>query len=304
MNEAGEATSRLRHVLIDCALAIATSFLAIVLLGVARFPSQKLLHFPSRWMRGEASDNDLAGAVLFLVSCAVATWFMLQFLAPRAERRKAPLVTRMREAALGFALGAAELSFDLVVMAMLGLYTVVAVNGFAPVVIGFFVMLGVALIEEGAIRGVMLPRLERLIGPWWALFVTAALFGISHLGNPNASAMAAVAIGLEAGAALGGLYLLTRRLWAPVAMHFSWNWLLGPVMGVPVSGTASPSLLQTRIEGPEWLTGGAFGAEGSVIDMFAGAAISGFILWRFYRQRKGQMAISRPAHSMSVTPAS
>jgi uncharacterized protein len=292
----------LRRVLIQVALAIVTSIIAIAMLTLARLPSQKLFHFPSRWMRGETSENDLAGALLFLVASAAATWFMARFLAPRGAIQPAPLATRLREGAIGFALGTGQLCFDVAVMAVLGVYTIVAVNGFEPVAIGFLVMTGVALIEEGAIRAVLLPRLEGLMGPWWALFFTSALFGIAHLGNPNASAMAAVAIGLEAGAALGGLYLLTRRLWAPVAMHLAWNWMCGPVLGVPVSGTAPPSWIQPRIEGPELLTGGAFGVEASVIEMFAGGVIAIVILGLYYKKRQSE--ISRPAHSMSVTPAS
>ncbi|WP_420241325.1 CPBP family intramembrane glutamic endopeptidase [Roseiterribacter gracilis] len=269
---------------------------------MSRAPSQKLLHFPSRWMRGEESPDDLLGALLFLAASALAAWFMVKFLAPRDDIKPAPLAKRLREGAIGFALGAGQLSFDVLMMALFGVYTVVAVHGLQPLFLGFIVMTGVALVEEGAIRAVMLPRIERLLGPWWALFLTSALFGAAHLGNPNASAMAAVAIGLEAGAALGGLYLLTRRLWAPVAMHLAWNWMCGPVLGVPVSGTAPPSLLQPRIEGPDWLTGGGFGVEASVIELFAGTLMATVILWLLYKQR--QSAISRPAHSMSVTPAS
>jgi membrane protease YdiL (CAAX protease family) len=291
-----EAAPRWRRILV----LIATTFVALFLAQLAWLPSQKLFGFPARWMRGAAGPNDLLGAGIFLVSCIVATWVILRFLAPRDDRRPAPLAMRLREASIGFALGAGQIGFDIAVLALLGAYRVVAVGDPSPALVGFVVMLGVAAIEEAALRAVMLPRLERLVGPWWALFGTSMLFGLAHLFNPNASALAALAIGLEAGFALGGLYLLTRRLWAPVAMHLAWNWMCGPVLGVPLSGALPPSFVQARLEGPDWLTGGAFGPEASVIEIIAGAAIAAAILWRLQRQ----IATSRPAHSMSVTPAS
>jgi membrane protease YdiL (CAAX protease family) len=291
---------RWRRVLLQSLLAVAATFVALVVAQLAWLPSQSLFHFPGRWLRGEAGGNDLVAAILFLVACFVATWLMLHFLAPRNERLAAPLPNKLREAAIGAALGGGQILFDIGVLTLLGAYHVVAVGDATPALVGLLVMIGIGAIEEGALRGVMLPQVERLLGPWWALLLTSLLFGLAHLGNPNASALAAVGIALEAGFALGGLYLLTRRLWAPVAMHAAWNWVCGPVLGVPLSGTVPPSWLHADLTGPELLTGGGFGPEASVVEMIAGAAVAAAILWAWRRQS----AISRPAHSMSVTPAS
>jgi membrane protease YdiL (CAAX protease family) len=281
-------------------LAVAATFVALVVAQLAWLPTQKLFHFPGRWLRGEAGGNDLPAAILFLVVCLVATWLMLRFLVPRNERIGAPLPDKLREAAIGAALGGGQILFDIGVLTLLGAYHVIAVGDAMPALVGLLVMIGIGAIEEGALRGVMLPQVERLLGPWWALLLTSLLFGLAHLGNPNASALAAVAIALEAGFALGGLYLLTRRLWAPVAMHTAWNWVCGPLLGVPLSGTMPPSWLRAELTGPELLTGGGFGPEASMVEMIAGAVVAAAIIWAWRRQS----AISRPAHSISVTPAS
>jgi uncharacterized protein len=281
-------------------VAVAASIAALVLLQLAWLPTQVTLGFPLKWLTGHAGPTDLIGACGFLAASAVACWVMLRYLAPRDERRPASGATKLREVAIGAGLGGGQILLDLGVLAALGAYRVLGVGSAMPALVGLLAMIGVALIEEGALRGVILPRVERLLGPWWALLITSLLFGVAHLANPNASALAAIAIALEAGLALGGLYLLTRRLWAPVAMHAAWNWVCGPLLGVPLSGTVPPSWLEAELTGSVLLTGGSFGPEASIVEMVAGAVVAAGILWAWRRQ----IAISRPAHSMSVTPAS
>ena len=71
---------------------------------------------------------------------------------------------------------------------------------------------------------------------------------------------------MEAGILLGAAYLLTRRLWLAVGIHAAWNFTQGWVYSIPVSGNETPlGLLITRRVGPDWLTGGAFGLEASVV---------------------------------------
>ena len=121
-------------------------------------------------------------------------------------------------------------------------------------------------IEEIMFRGILLRHLEALIGTWGALAITSALFGAAHLTNPGATLFAAFAIAMEAGILLGAAYLVTRRLWLAVGIHAAWNFTQGWVYSVPVSGGESPlGLLITRRVGPEWLTGGDFGLEASVV---------------------------------------
>ena len=52
-----------------------------------------------------------------------------------------------------------------------------------------------------------------------------------------------------------------------VAQHGTWNYLQGNLLGFQVSGTgADVSIFSfTMGSGPDWLTGGEFGAEGSII---------------------------------------
>ena len=73
---------------------------------------------------------------------------------------------------------------------------------------------------------------------------------------------------------MGQLYLFTQNIWAPFAMHAIWNFLQSTVLGFAVSGMETYRVLQLEISGPEWLTGGDFGIEGSLLSvLFILAAI-------------------------------
>jgi len=73
--------------------------------------------------------------------------------------------------------------------------------------------------------------------------------------------------------------MLTRRLWLCTAIHLAWNYVQGAVYSVAVSGTTQHGLLIGRMDGPDWLTGGSFGAEASLpAVLVCGAA--GLILLR------------------------
>jgi MYXO-CTERM domain-containing protein len=79
-------------------------------------------------------------------------------------------------------------------------------------------------------------------------------------------------------------YLLTRNLWLPIALHFSWNYFQGPVFGFPVSGLRFPSLLALEISsGALPFSGGSFGPEGGLTGTLA-TLLGLAILWLWARR--------------------
>jgi membrane protease YdiL (CAAX protease family) len=123
-----------------------------------------------------------------------------------------------------------------------------------------------ALLEEVMFRGYPFQRLVEAVGPVWAVTVASALFAAAHLGNPNASGVLSWAFfnTIAIGVLLAIVYLRTRTLWLPFGIHFGWNFALGFVFGLPVSGLSDFSVLvHGSIRGPQWLTGGAYGLENS-----------------------------------------
>jgi len=96
--------------------------------------------------------------------------------------------------------------------------------------------------------------------------------------NPAATLFAALAIASEAGIMLGAAYMLTRRLWLAVGLHGGWNFTQGWVWSIPVSGhEEGAGLFLTARQGPDWLTGGAFGLEASAVTLVA-ATTAGLVM--------------------------
>jgi hypothetical protein len=106
---------------------------------------------------------------------------------------------------------------------------------------------------------------EEKLGSYFALFISAILFGAMHLGNPNSSLIMAIGLAVQAGLLLASAYIYSRNLWFPIAIHFAWNFTQTAIFGANVSGaTFSKTLITSKIEGAEWFTGGEFGPEGSI----------------------------------------
>lgn len=165
----------------------------------------------------------------------------------------------------GMLLGALLQSLTIGVIWFMGGFSVVSVNPLSFLLPAFVMGFTTAIFEEILLRGVFFRLLEEQLGSYIALFISSALFGAMHLGNPNSSLIAAIGIALQAGLFLGAAYMFTRNLWFPIAIHFAWNFTQAGIFGANVSGNPiGKSLFTTKIEGADWFTGGAFGPEGSV----------------------------------------
>lgn len=148
-----------------------------------------------------------------------------------------------------------------------------------------------AMIEELIFRLVLLRLLERSFGTAWALAISSLVFGLAHLGNAGATPLIGVLLGLELGLLFGAAYLLTRRIWLCAALHFAWNFVQGAVFSIAVSGQSGESWLHGTLTGPAWLSGGAFGAEGSLVSVVLCLAAAGVLL-RLASRRGRYMARS------------
>jgi membrane protease YdiL (CAAX protease family) len=121
-----------------------------------------------------------------------------------------------------------------------------------------------ALAEEAMFRGYALQTLSRAKLAWLGILITSVPFAMVHLWNPNVVRGVTFINTALAGVWLAIAYLRTRSLWLPLGVHWSWNWALGSLFGLPVSGLTlvSHPLLQGTDFGPAWITGGSYGIEG------------------------------------------
>jgi hypothetical protein len=128
-------------------------------------------------------------------------------------------------------------------------------------------LIGGALLEELMFRGYPFQRLVEAVGVWGAILVLSAIFAAIHLGNPNAGGVLSWGFfnTILVGALFAYAFLRTRTLWLPFGMHFGWNFFLGVVYGLPVSGIHDFSIVvRSTARGSKLLTGGSYGIESSL----------------------------------------
>ncbi len=143
----------------------------------------------------------------------------------------------------------------------------------------------VALFEDFLFRGYTLYTIASGIGFWPAAVVSSALFLAAHMGNQGETIYGLFDVFL-AGLFLSFTLWRTGNLWFAVGLHAAWDWGLTFFYSVPDSGTMGIGhLLNVRISGPTWISGGTAGPEGSLLNLVFD------ILWfplfaLLYRQRK------------------
>jgi uncharacterized protein len=176
----------------------------------------------------------------------------------------------LRNLGLGLLGGAILFSIVAAAAALAGVYRITGCCHVGLLVRDLFqaaILAGFA--EELLFRGILFRWIEEFGGSWAALIVTSGLFGLVHIENPNATWFSSFAIAMEAGVLLGGAYMLTRSLWAPIGLHAAWNFTQGYIFDIPVSGVPANGLVHAKLSGPALLSGGQFGLEASVLGLVA-----------------------------------
>jgi hypothetical protein len=201
----------------------------------------------------------------------------------------------IRDVATGLALGGALVMFTAGTARWLGLIEWTRVPLTLPLaarlLLAAFALASAAMYEELLCRGYVQGNLSESLGPAPAVIVASVIFALLHAGNPALGPLALVNL-FAAGVLLGAARWRFGSLWAPWALHFAWNFVMGPVLGVPVSGLVLPSLLRAgyapaSVPG-ELLSGGAFGFEGGLLASAAVvAAIIGVLIWKGRPERAG-----------------
>ena len=182
----------------------------------------------------------------------------------------------LRQAGIGILIGAGFISLIILIMAVFGGYEFRGFNPASALLPILIMSLRAGVIEEVISRAIIFRITEEGTGTWISVAISALIFGFLHIWNANATILSCLSIALTAGVILALLYVLTSQLWAPIFMHIAWNFTLGGVYGAPVSGSEPGGLINAVMDGPEWLTGGPFGPEASVI------TIAIFVLFGIY----------------------
>lgn len=213
-----------------------------------------------------ASSQSIAGASQLGGAVVAYLLVVLTFEKRRPPAELAP--GRIAGLFTGLALGAVLIGVVTLLLFVLGVYHVDGVDPHYDWAETVFLVGAVAGIsEEIMFRGILFRLVEEGLGTWGALVISALVFGLVHVSNPNSSLIAGLSIALEAGVLIALVYALTRSLWVVIGLHAAWNVVQGPVFGFPVSGATEGGFIRSHVTGPQWLSGGAFGAEASLVSV-------------------------------------
>lgn len=215
--------------------ALVAPFVIAVTVAFVRFVDRKPLRaVGALWPPGQASRaaRDLlasaAGAAailgLWYVIAGLAVRFEVRPLAEAAEGTPVASAGRLMLLALGFLVAAANM--------------------------------------EWILRGYIYSALREKLSWVHSGGIAALLFVMFQLLSPGIPAVGLVNAFLL-GFVLAGLRELTGSLWSGTVFHGSWNFFMGSVLALPVSGEAVPALRAVEVTGPERWSGGDYGPEGS-----------------------------------------
>lgn len=244
----------------------------------------------------EAMFQPDAGALSGIRRAGIFLAAMLGYWAyVRGYEKRAATELRLRPVALllGGIAGAALVALPIAALFGLGAYELVQARPASSALLGVAAVIGIAAtLEELLYRCLLLQVLERAWGTRVALAVQALVFALPHLANvqhgTSADAVAMLVSVTLLGLLWGGVFVLTRNLWAAAAHHAAWNFSI-LLSGVPLSGIEDWRALapmETRYAGPDWLTGGMFGPENSLLVIAAIAMAVVLVLRAAHRRGK------------------
>lgn len=241
----------------------------------------------------ETEASFLRRGGILLVALA-AYWLYVGLIERRAATEIRPTPVGIL---LGLVSGAALISITTLSLFATGTYELVSVPGASTALFGVAaVILVAAMLEEIVFRGILFRILEGAWGTVPALWLQSLIFAVVHLSNiEGADALTAVTM-VTCGTLIGALWTMifvhTRNLWIVGTHHAAWNFSI-LLTGLPLSGLndwRADAPFQSRYSGPDWLTGGIFGPEDSVITLIVVAIALSALLYSARRQNLLQSA--------------
>jgi membrane protease YdiL (CAAX protease family) len=156
----------------------------------------------------------------------------------------------------------------------------------AFLVVGFY--------EELMFRGYVLQRLNDRAGKVASVVVSSLIFAVFHGANPQADVFGILNTAMI-GAVLCALYFRTGSLWMSIGFHAAWNFSLGYVYSLPVSGVPLYGILKVvEVEPGSRLTGGSYGPEAGLLSTIVIALLGVWLIWRRTGRRRSAGEDVRP----------
>ncbi len=148
------------------------------------------------------------------------------------------------------------------------------------VLFGIPIYLLVSVGEEVFVRGYVLNNMREKFNDNYSILLSSVLFAAMHLFNDYISWIGFVNIFLS-GIVMGIVFVKSKTISAPIGFHFAWNFFQGPVYGFNVSGNLEEGILKMTPLSSGILTGGNFGAEGSLV-LIPIVLLTIYLVWKYF----------------------
>jgi uncharacterized protein len=165
----------------------------------------------------------------------------------------------------GFLFGFLTISLSIFILYLSGHYQAFSITTTHYTARMLTVLLFAGIVEDLFHRGLIVRVIEDWLGTHVAI-VIAMLVELQHIFNPNSNLFSFFG-DLIWGFTMAMMFIYTKRIWLPYFFHIGWNFAQ-PFYGSNLTGTNDMgSIIQSKFNGPELLTGGAFGIENSIITL-------------------------------------
>lgn len=213
-------------------------------------------------------DKSIANPIIHCISFMVllaAYYYLFRFYDKR-EITELSIKYFFKEMFGGFFFGFFTISLVIFILYLLGYYQVISISTTHYPIKFFTVLVFAALVEDLFHRGLIVRVCENWLGTHLTIVIAMLVELQQHFFNPNFNLFSHF-LTLIWGFTMAMMFIYTKRIWLPFFFHLGWNFSQ-PFYGSNLSGLNDMgSIIQSKFNGPELLTGGVFGIENSIITL-------------------------------------
>jgi uncharacterized protein len=236
-------------------------------------------------------DKSIADPIIHCVSIIVllaAYYYLFRFYDKR-KITELSIKYLLKEMFGGFFFGFFTISLSIFILYLLGYYQAISISTSHYSIKFFTVLMFAALVEDLFHRGLIIRVCENWLGTNLTL-VIGMLVEMQHIFNPNSN-LFSLFLYMIWGFTMAMMFIYTKRIWLPYFFHIGWNFAQ-PFYGSNLTGTNDMgSIIQSKFTGPELLTGGAVGIEGSIFTA-SFLLIIGIVLY-YLAKKEGKIVKSK-----------
>ncbi len=259
-------------------------FVTKIIIGITLVGgSVGLMEWAGRSLIERTQLTDESANIIMSISDAAMALITYIFLFKFYEKRKIKelrVSSLGKYAVIGFATGLTLQSLFILIIYAAALYSIISINPLSFLIPGFMQALTAGFVAELLLCGIIFRLTEEKLGTVIALAFSSLLFAIAHGTIKGATLISIFATMMQAGIMLNAAYVFSRSLWLPIFLHFSWDFAEPAIYGGINPGIAfQKSLLNSKIAGHAFLTGGEFGPQNSIQSLILCSITALIFLW-------------------------